>query len=109
MNLIIVAAAAVLSATQPPATAPATRPSAPASRPAAPGYDGELRNLVERALQAYAAAQRYEDAVAATIDLEFEGKSPFTAPDPRQLSLACARPGRLNLRTGIYHILSDGK
>lgn len=103
MTAIMMAMALTLAAAEPTVT------TAPASQAAIPGYDGIIRQTIDRALQQYVDAKSYEDVLVSSLELEVEGPQSLPSPEPRRTSLAYARPNRLALRTPTFSVLCDGK
>jgi thiol-disulfide isomerase/thioredoxin/outer membrane lipoprotein-sorting protein len=83
-----------------------TTTTAPASAPAGAN---DAQAVITRALQQYQAARSYEDTVIASTEVEVEGRSDVTPPEPSPRSIAFARPARLALTTPIYRVVSDGQ
>ncbi len=111
MTAFIMAMVLSLAANEPPVTtglAPSREAAAPASQPAIPGYDGKIRETIDRALQQYVLAKSYQDVSVSSLELELDGA---TAPpsESRKQTLAFVRPNKLVLSTPLFAIQSDGK
>ena len=77
---------------------------------AIPGYEGQVREIIDRALKQYHSAQSYQDKLLIETDLEAEGDTSLLGPNERQeFTLSFTRPNRIALQTPVYSLFCDGK
>ncbi len=75
-----------------------------------PGYEGQTKAVIQRALKAYRALESYQDKLVVRTEIDVEGDESIVAPQGvSQATLAWARPNRIALDTPVYAVFSDGK
>ncbi|MCL2330099.1 MAG: TlpA family protein disulfide reductase [Phycisphaerae bacterium] len=101
--------ASTSAATSNPATSPESANAPTVNVPTVPGCDGEIRDVIARALRQYAGLRTYEDEATFSVEVDVEGHDLGALPEPETMKLVFARPNRLLLQAPLFHVLSDGK
>ena len=77
---------------------------------AIPGYEGQTKKVLDRALDQYRIAKSYRDQLTIKVDVDIETESPVRVPDEAyECTLAWAGPNRMALDTPMYAVFCDGK
>lgn len=82
------------------------RPDSAEAKPV-PGYEGDLKAIIDRAVEQYRKAKTYEDTLAYSYDAEIEGDVPL--PDDGEMSYAYQAPNRVRLHVDSFTLVSNGK
>ncbi len=81
----------------------------PAEDAVIPGYEGETKAVVDRALEQYRTLSSYQDEVRYSVEVDAEGDtSALSVPEEERYTLAFGRPDRVALRAPTYAIVCDG-
>lgn len=74
-----------------------------------PGYEGQTKKTVDRALEQYRLAKSYSDRLVLKATVEVESLQPVRVPDePFEGTLAWMRPNRIALDMAGYAVFCDG-
>lgn len=76
---------------------------------AIPGYEGQTREVLERAAKEYAGLSSYQDVLQTVYEAKREGSDQAELQDSETTELSFSRPGKLALTTPNFKVITDGK